>query len=206
LTLPKGQIIPTQSTPDESNVARVPGGGHVLIVPISHQPTYNTIPNDIAPPILNETTKYKTALRGFFAKHGAVAVFYEVARLSTKGGHAHVQAVPVPISLHDKVEDTFLNEGRALGIDFEQDADAALEACAGGARSYFCVDLPDGRKLVHLMKDHVPFSVQFGRQALVSLLNIPNRLDWKACMLPEEEDKADVELFKEAFTSFDPSL
>lgn len=57
LTLPKGQIIPTQSAPDESNVARVPGGGHVLIVPICHQPTYNTIPADIASPILDETER-----------------------------------------------------------------------------------------------------------------------------------------------------
>ncbi|KAF8844424.1 nuclear protein [Paxillus ammoniavirescens] len=206
LTLAKGQIIPTQSAPDEGNVACVPGGGHVLIVPISHQPTYNGIPDDIAPPIFDETEKYKTALRGLFAKHGAVVLFYEVARLSTKGGHAHVQAVPIPISLQNKVEDAFLKEGRALGIDFEQDSDGALEACAGGTRSYFRVDLPDGRKLVHLMKDHVPFSIQFGRQVLVSLLNIPDRLDWKACMLAEEEDKADVELFKQAFAPFDPSL
>jgi hypothetical protein len=110
--------------------------------------------------------RYKTALRGLFAKHGAVVLFYEVARLSTKGGHAHVQAVPIPISLQNKVEDAFLKEGRALGIDFEQDSDGALEACASGTRSYFRVDLPDGRKLVHLMKDHVPFSVQFGRCVL----------------------------------------
>ncbi|KAG8217677.1 CwfJ C-terminus 1-domain-containing protein-like protein, partial [Butyriboletus roseoflavus] len=206
LTLPRGQIIPTQSAPDECNVTRVPGGGHVLIVPICHQPTYNAIPADISPPILDETNRYKSALRGLFAEHGAVPVFYEVARLSAKGGHAHVQAVPVPISLQNKIEAVFLKEGRALGIDFESDADGALEACAGGARSYFRVDLPDGRKLIHLMKDDVPFSVQFGRQVLASLLNITHRLDWKMCILSEEEDKADVELFKKAFASFDPSL
>lgn len=169
--------------------------------------------------------RYKAALRGLFAKHGAVPVFYEVARLSAKGGHAHVQAVPVPISLQNEVEAAFLKEGRALGIDFESDADGALEACAGGARSYFRVDLPDGRKLIHLMKDDIPFSVQFGRyvalqqvivkmgrleyycrKVLVSLLNITHRLDWKMCILSEEEDKADVELFKKAFAPLDPSL
>ncbi|KAH0830727.1 CwfJ C-terminus 1-domain-containing protein-like protein [Lanmaoa asiatica] len=206
LTLPKGQIIPTQSAPDECNVARIPGGGHVLIVPICHQPTYNTIPADISPPILDETKRYKVALRDLFAKHGAVPVFYEVARLNAKGGHAHVQVVPVPVSLRNEVEVAFLKEGRALGIDFESDADGALEACAGGARSYFRVDLPDGRKLIHLMKDDVPFNVQFGRQVLVSLLNITHRLDWKTCTLSEEEDKVDVELFKKAFAQFDPSL
>ena len=88
---------------------------------------------------------------------------FEVGRLSAKGGHAHVQAVPVPLKLKDKVEETFLKEGRQMGIDFESDPDAALESCQGGRGSYFRVDLPDGRKMVHVMKGHVPFSIQFGR-------------------------------------------
>lgn len=50
VTLPKGQII----LPDTS---AVPGGGHVLIIPISHHPTFSTIPPDLAPPILEETEK-----------------------------------------------------------------------------------------------------------------------------------------------------
>lgn len=54
VTLPKGQIIPTQSAADHVDV---PGGGHVLIVPITHYPTFNTIPSDLAQPIINETQK-----------------------------------------------------------------------------------------------------------------------------------------------------
>jgi len=54
MTLPKGQIIPTQSAAERVNV---PGGGHVLIVPITHYPTFTTIPPDLAPPILEETEK-----------------------------------------------------------------------------------------------------------------------------------------------------
>jgi hypothetical protein len=50
VTLAKGQIIPSDS-------AAVPGGGHVLIIPISHHPTYSTIPPDLAPPIVQETDK-----------------------------------------------------------------------------------------------------------------------------------------------------
>jgi hypothetical protein len=148
-----------------------------------------------------------------------------VGRLSAKGGHAHVQAVPIPLKLKDEVEAAFINEGRLQGIDFEKEPDEALEACAGGRQSYFRVDLPDGRKMVHLMKDTVPFSIQFGRyvgsricyrslftefmafrrQVLVSLLNMPNRLDWKTCMLSEDEDKAEAQAFKIAFAPFDPS-
>jgi hypothetical protein len=114
----------------------------------------------LSPDLLN---RYKSALRAVYAKYDAGAVFFEVGRLSAKGGHAHAQAVPVPLRLKDKVEEAFVEEGRLLGIDFEEDPDAALESCRGGRGSYFRVDLPDGRKMVHLMKDHVPFSIQFGR-------------------------------------------
>ncbi|KAJ7112417.1 CwfJ C-terminus 1-domain-containing protein-like protein [Mycena crocata] len=203
VTLPKGQIIPTQSAADH---VAVPGGGHVLIVPITHYPTFSTIPGDLAAPIIEETEKHKAALRAMYAKYGAAIVVFEVGRLSAKGGHAHVQAVPVPLKLKDKVEEAFRAEGRMMGIDFEEDPDSALESCAGGRGSYFRVDLPDGRKLVHLMKDHVPFSIQFGRQVLVSLLNMPERLDWKACTLADDEDRADAQAFKAAFAPFDPTL
>ncbi|KAG5647316.1 hypothetical protein DXG03_000854 [Asterophora parasitica] len=196
------QIVPTQSSADHVDV---PGGGHVLIVPITHYPTYTTIPPDLAPPIVEETEKFKAALRAMYAEHGSVGVTFEVGRLSAKGGHAHVQSVPVPLKLQGRVEEAFIQEGQQFGIDFEDDPDAAMEACANGRGSYFKVDLPDGRRMVHLIKDHVPFSIQFGRQVLVNLLGMPDRFDWKACMLPEEEDRADAQAFKTAFAPFDPS-
>ncbi|KIY45236.1 nuclear protein [Fistulina hepatica ATCC 64428] len=198
VTLPKGQIIPTR----DSSPSDVPGGGHVLIVPITHYPTFHTIPPELSEPIIKETNQFKSALRAMYAKHGDVAVMFEIARLSSKGGHAHVQVVPVSRGLADQVEEAFIKEGRMVGVDFEADADAALESCAGGMGGYFRVDLPDGRKMVHLLKDHVPFSIQFGRQVLCALLNIPERMDWKACTLPEEDDKADTADFKKAFAPF----
>jgi len=42
------------------------------------------------------------------------------------------------------------------------------------------------------------------RQVLATLLGILDRLDWKACMLSEEEDRADAEAFKKAFAPFNP--
>ncbi|EKM82574.1 hypothetical protein AGABI1DRAFT_104513 [Agaricus bisporus var. burnettii JB137-S8] len=168
VTLPKGQIVPTQSTSDPMSI---PGGGHVLIVPITHYPTYTTIPPELAPPIMEETEKYKSALRAFFSKHGCSFVMFEVGRLSAKGGHAHVQVVPIPRALEDRVEDEFIREGRAVGIDFERDAEEAMNLCAGGKGGYFKVELPDGRKMVHLIREHVPFNLQFGR--CVAVQNVP---------------------------------
>ncbi|KAF7440558.1 hypothetical protein PC9H_000904 [Pleurotus ostreatus] len=202
VTLPKGQIIPTQSSADHVDV---PGGGHVLIIPIAHYPTFTTIPPDLAPPVLEETERYKTALRAFYAKHRSAAVFFEVGRLSMKGGHAHVQAVPIPEKMKEDVKTTFLEQGRMQGIDFEEDPVAAMESCQNGRGSYFKVELPDGGTMVHLLKDHVPFSIQFGRQVLTTLLNMPERLDWKECVLSQEEDTADATAFKAAFAVFDPS-
>ncbi|KAJ8521668.1 hypothetical protein ONZ45_g1663 [Pleurotus djamor] len=201
VTLPKGQIIPTQ----DSGSPDVPGGGHVLIIPISHYPTFSTIPPDLAAPILDETEKYKTALKAFYAQFNSVAVFFEVGRLSAKGGHAHIQAVPIPMRLKDAIRPGFLEHGRTQGIDFAQDPAEALEECSNGRGSYFKVELPDGSLMVHLIKDHVPFSVQFGRQVLTAVLGMPERLDWKVCALTQEEDTADATSFKTAFASFDPS-
>ena len=59
VALPKGQIIPTQSAAERVDV---PGGGHVLIVPITHYPTLLSIPPDQSPPVLEETEKCVTAL------------------------------------------------------------------------------------------------------------------------------------------------
>lgn len=54
VTLPKGQIIPTHQ---EDYTTQVPGGGHLLIVPITHYPTFSTIPNDIAKAVIDETER-----------------------------------------------------------------------------------------------------------------------------------------------------
>ncbi|KAL1668511.1 CwfJ C-terminus 1-domain-containing protein-like protein [Schizophyllum commune] len=218
VSLPKGQLIPTHPIGDEPRDALVdvPGGGHVLIIPITHYPTFHTIPADLAPAILEETEKYKYALRSLYAKHGAAGVFFEVARLGRKGGHAHVQCVPVPRrlggdgadtsleALSKFVETAFKDEGAHQGLTFEEDADAALEACAGGAGGYFRVDLPDGRKMVYLIRDHVPFGVQFGRQVMANLLGRPERMEWQACVLSDDEDTADAKAFREAFAPFNP--
>lgn len=103
------------------------------------------------------------ALREFFSEHGCGTVLFEVGRLSAKGGHAHVQAVPIPRQLEDQVGSAFEREGRSMGIDFEADPEQAMSFCADGRGGYFRVELPDGSKMVHLIRDHTPFNLQFGR-------------------------------------------
>jgi hypothetical protein len=96
-----------------------------------------------------------------FAKYGCAAVFFEIGRLSAKGGHAHVHAVPVPRSIGEQAQECFVREGEPFGIDFE-----ALEGAVAPIDpnlSYFKVDLPNGKSLLHLIRGRKPFNLQFGR-------------------------------------------
>ena len=227
-------------------VPSVPGGGHVLIVPITHYPTYASIPTDLSEPILEETRKYvifvfsfllahscpryEAALGAFYSAHNAQSVSFEVGRITAKGGHAHIQVIPIPRSLStDAIANAFISEGSRLGIDLVyEDISPALHT---SDRGYFKVSLPDGRHLIHWLRDGVPFGIQFGRycilpqrapssfgdrthtnrtsparQVIVSLLGIPDRFDWKRCAQSEDEDRADVQAFKAAFSTFEPNL
>ncbi|KAK4704499.1 CWF19-like protein 1, partial [Phenoliferia sp. Uapishka_3] len=203
LTLPKGQILPTSKT-GTSEVAPVPGGGHVLLIPIAHYPTLLSVPADQAVSIISEIEQYKSGLRACYASFGASLLSFEVGRLSGKGGHAHVQICPVPNALAGNAEATFRSEGEKQGITFEADGDAALKR-SGVSDNYFRVDLPDGSTLVHIIKPGTPFSLQFGRATLATLLGIPDRTDWKVCVKSDADEKADTQKFKAAFKAFDPS-
>jgi hypothetical protein len=71
----------------------------------------------------------------------------------------------VPLSLENRVESAFRDEGRLHGIEFDaEDAGASSD----GGEGYFRVELPSVRRLVHQMRPGLPFSVQFGRYAAKS--------------------------------------
>ena len=57
VTLSKGQIPPTKTAGDYTNTTHVPGGGHVLIVPIAHYPTIQSVTPDLAQGITAEINK-----------------------------------------------------------------------------------------------------------------------------------------------------
>lgn len=110
--------------------------------------------------IISELESYKSSLRSCFALYDAVPVTFEVGRLSGRGGHAHVQIVPIPKALIDKVAHSFRVSGEKQGLDWEIEPERAL-ARVGAGGNYFKVECPDGTKLVHLLKGH--FDLQFGR-------------------------------------------
>lgn len=162
----------------------IPGGGHVLIAPISHHPTLLSLPPDEAATTLVEVEKcvdltfcrignnmsfvdieivrYKAALRGFYAKYDASPVFFEVAKRRAHGVHAHIQVIPVPNSLADGVEGAFRDQAEQLRLTFEPDRDAD-PSVRDIKENYFLVELPSGKQMLHLIKDFAPFPLQIGR-------------------------------------------
>lgn len=52
--------MPTRSTDqrEKCDDFKVPGGGHVLIVPIAHVATLDSIPGDLRAPVIAECNRY----------------------------------------------------------------------------------------------------------------------------------------------------
>ncbi|KAG9046381.1 hypothetical protein FS837_004557 [Tulasnella sp. UAMH 9824] len=106
--------------------------------------------------MIAETERRKSALRSTYGKYGAVADLLEVARLTCKAAHVE----------WDKAEEQLRRDGRATGMVWEEDAEAASEHAARSAQSYSKVGLPDGSKTVHETKPGKQFNLRFGRDII----------------------------------------
>ncbi|KAJ9106874.1 hypothetical protein QFC19_003003 [Naganishia cerealis] len=191
----KGQLIPTD---DSGNPPLIPGGGHCLVIPIHHCNTPYALDVEIGQPTIDEIDEVKGKIERLFGEYMAAPVFFELSRQSGRGGHNHVQVVPVPQNRIGELDNFLVGEANKQGFQFEKDGSAAVANLAG--RNYFRIDLPGGKKLVHFMRG--PFNVQFGREALAKFLNIPQRADWKQCPLSPAQQKQDVQAFKKLYNSF----
>ncbi|CAO3622360.1 unnamed protein product [Mucor hiemalis] len=194
VTLAKGPVVTSKDS-------QVPGLGHLLMIPITHYPTFGKIPMETQIEVVAELEKYKSAIRRLFDQYGQDIVIFEVSRESFKGlSHAHIQIVPVPKSKSDLVEKIAREKAAADGMDLIDRIPANPEI------PYFRMELPNGQSLVHLLRPKERFNLQFGRLVIASVLGSPEREDWKACSQTEEEEKACAAQFKEAFKPFDFSL
>ena len=60
LTFPKGNLVPTRNPGQhkDAEICNVPGGGHVLIVPIAHCMTLDTVSSELSASVLGECGRY----------------------------------------------------------------------------------------------------------------------------------------------------
>lgn len=91
VALPKGQLPP--ATPSSGGV---PGGGHVLLVPITHAATYAGN-SEAARSLRDEMEAHLECLEKMYASYGCGLAAWCVVKLAnTRAGHLQVQCVPVP--------------------------------------------------------------------------------------------------------------
>lgn len=194
LTLTKGQL--SVNSPES-----IPGGGHVLLIPMEHYPTFGRIePADVRERVMDEIKRYKDCLCKLYAEYNYETICFEVSRIprGSGGGHAHIQVVPIPKDLIAEAEAAFRQEAEHQGVDL-------VEGGPEAETSYFKVELPE-KILTHTIEPSARFNLQFGRIALANLLGKPERADWKACTVSDKEEKQDAKDFKKAFKKYDFTL
>lgn len=70
---------------------------------------------------------------------------------------------------------------------------------------YFTVELPDGTLLYTKIQGSVNFPLNFAREVLASgpILNLPDKIDWKDCILNKDEEEKLVKKLRTDFEPFD---
>jgi hypothetical protein len=187
---------------------------HILIIPLSHQPTLALVEAETRKATYAQMIEYKRALQSMVAarsndKLGAVT--YEISRAG--GVHTHWQFLPVPAATirQGLVEGAFKVEGENARYPPFQTKDPGLGENEGdffrawiwapgaddGGEVSKCITMP--------IDENGRFDLQFGRRVLAKLLGLEKRLQWRDCAQTVQEEEAEAQAFKEAFKIFDPA-
>ncbi|CRK31186.1 hypothetical protein BN1708_005376 [Verticillium longisporum] len=199
--------------------------GHIIITPMAHTPTiasataesYSTAD---AQRTLDEMTRFRESLQAMVAaksSHKLGAITWEISR--GRNIHSHWQFHPVPADL---VQRGLVEAG--FRVEAENSKYPALEArdlptlesqqAAGDFfRLWLWADNGDdrikGTCLVMPLPDapDAPrFDLQYPRRVVAKLLGLEDRFVWQDCAQTEDEEKADVDAFREAFREWDFTL
>ncbi|KAJ8130130.1 hypothetical protein O1611_g3499 [Lasiodiplodia mahajangana] len=187
---------------------------HQLIIPLSHEPTFQAMGAD-AENVFKDMTRFKESMQAMVAsksKHSLGAVTWEISR--QKGIHIHWQFMPVPFHLIRKglVEAAFKVE--AENQKFPSFQEANLGSATNETSDFFRVWIwsDDGdtsiqsKELVMRIDDSFRFDLQFGRRVMAKLLGLETRLSWRDVVQSTAEEVEDVDKFKTTFKPWDFSL
>jgi hypothetical protein len=202
VAMPKGQL---PSTSDGSSP--IPGGGHVLIIPIEHIASLRGSDDDAGRrSIAQEMEQWRSALRKAYSSFNAVMVSWEICRTSnTRAGHMQCQVLPIPRRRFDGLKQYVREMAKEADYEFEEDQERAKRFFSldeqTGHDDYFRFDF-DGETWLMLIKPERRFNLQFPRQTLAAYLGTPDRADWRKCARSEAIETAENKAFKSAFQEF----
>ncbi|KAI1814375.1 CwfJ C-terminus 2-domain-containing protein-like protein [Poronia punctata] len=187
---------------------------HQLIIPLSHEPTFQSMGAD-AEKVFREMTRFREAMQAMVStqsKHKLGAVTWEISR--KEGIHTHWQFLPAPLEMIRKglVEAAFKVE--AENQKFPSFRETNLGPAVDKTEDFFRVWIwsDDGdasihsKELVMTLSADFRFDLQFGRRVMAKLLGLEKRLSWRDVAQSPAEEIEDVDKFKEAFKPWDFSL
>jgi len=179
----------------------LPKGGltddHVLLLPIACISNQVSLPEET----VEELSKFKSALRRMYKKQGMVPVFFE---RNYKQQHLQIQVVPVPKDNASAVKTVFLENASSLELDLNEiPSHVPLSQLAVQGQAYFHVETPDKETLFGRITKNFP--LQFGREVLADekLLDMMERVDWKACSVSRDEEVDMVKMMRNKFSPYD---
>ncbi|OAX84696.1 hypothetical protein ACJ72_00938 [Emergomyces africanus] len=198
--------------------------GHMLIIPLTHAPTFDAI-TESREDTIKEMQRYRSALHSMLDEksNGELgAVTWEVSR--GNGIHIHWQFLPMPANLicRGLVEAAFKVEAENLSYPkFEKTDIQTLEkadyfrvmiwapsrkASSGEGEEGKVSESGSETSLILPLSPDFRFDLQFGRRVMAKLLELEKRMNWRDDVQSHEEETADAEAFKKAFEKFDFSL
>ncbi|KAJ2479016.1 hypothetical protein EV174_004141 [Coemansia sp. RSA 2320] len=203
VAMAKGALVTGGSAPDgpKGHIGSIPGGGHVLIVPIVHTDSLRRAResgSDADKALCAEVDQWIAAVSSLFAEHDCVPLIFETCRYLPHV-HSSLQMVPIPQTKAAKVRPTLDEmcqaDGLSLKTSYPPDA----------ADGYLAINDPaDGTQLfIHIPRKSRTFNLQFGRRLAAHILGVPEREDWKKCVVAEKDEAAGRDRFIAAFAKFD---
>ncbi|KAJ2715524.1 hypothetical protein H4R19_001159 [Coemansia spiralis] len=179
----------------------VPGGGHVLIVPIVHTDSLRKTresTSDADRGLGAETDRWAAAVAALFAEHGCVPLAFETSRCLPHV-HTTLQLVPIPREKAEAVRPALEELCAAEGLAIERGYPAAAQD------GYFVVSDPaSGDDLfVHIPRQARDFNLELGRKLAATILGIPAREHWRQCVVAEASEASERDRFIAAFAKHD---
>ncbi|EGF77518.1 hypothetical protein BATDEDRAFT_91726 [Batrachochytrium dendrobatidis JAM81] len=209
--------------------------GHVLIVPITHFTSTQSIQHlsdtDTstdesidAKETINEMNQVQRRIREIETTAQNDVVVFEVYTgknienpAHQRLHHLHLQVVPVPKGKTHEIEAAFKKEAE------KQQLECLNEVPKDDSVPYLKVELENGKTLVFSPSteriaeiaaarktpgSRAPrlFDMQLGRRVMADVLNMPDRADWKQCVVNIKEEEELVETLKPIYENFQDEL
>ncbi|KAJ2354814.1 hypothetical protein IWW50_003702 [Coemansia erecta] len=179
----------------------IPGGGHVLIVPIVHTDSLRKAregQSEADQSLCAEIDRWIQAVTALFAEYDCVPLIFETSRCLPHV-HTALQMIPLPKAKSGSVRPALEALCAADQLAIESNYPETQQD------GYFAVTDPSSGSNLFLPipKRSKGFNLQLGRKLAASILGVPERESWKQCVVPEDKEAGERDRFIAAFAKHD---